>query len=248
MSGSFAGFEGPGSGFGAFGGPGFGGPGFGGPGLGPGGPAGFGLRIKRAVTGSLLLDGPASAAQIVQRVSDATEGEILLPEPVVERVLERLAHKGVVTTEDGVATLTDFGRKVLAKRASPARRHRRSAPRSSPSSSTFSSSARDWRRSPAWRGLSPSPAPTSRRKNWPRPAPPCWPRSTTSNGRYRAPSPERGSDRPCGPPLQPHGRSIASHKLRGCPSSIYRRVAGSHSPRAPPRGGHPGSAVAARAP
>lgn len=131
MSGSFAGFEGPGSGFGAFGGPGFGGPGFGGPGLGPGGPAGFGLRIKRAVTGSLLLDGPASAAQIVQRVSDATEGEILLPEPVVERVLERLAHKGVVTTEDGVATLTDFGRKVLAKRASPARRHRRSAPRSS---------------------------------------------------------------------------------------------------------------------
>ncbi|CPW47537.1 Hypothetical protein ERS075547_05991 [Mycobacteroides abscessus] len=126
MSGSFAGFEGPGSGFGAFsgagfggpgfGGPGFGGPGFGGPGLGPGGPAGFGLRIKRAVTGSLLLDGPASAAQIVQRVSDATEGEILLPEPVVERVLERLAHKGVVTTEDGVATLTDFGRKVLAKR------------------------------------------------------------------------------------------------------------------------------------
>ncbi|AKP56545.1 Uncharacterised protein [Mycobacteroides abscessus subsp. abscessus] len=126
MSGSFAGFEGPGSGFGAFsgagfggpgfGGPGFGGPGFGGPGLGPGGPAGFGLRIKRAVTASLLLDGPASAAQIVQRVSDATEDEILLPEPVVERVLERLAHKGVVTTEDGVATLTDFGRKVLAKR------------------------------------------------------------------------------------------------------------------------------------
>ncbi|SHT81600.1 Uncharacterised protein [Mycobacteroides abscessus subsp. abscessus] len=47
---------------------------------------------------------------------NATEDEILLPEPVVERVLERLAHKGVVTTEDGVATLTDFGRKVLAKR------------------------------------------------------------------------------------------------------------------------------------
>ncbi|ALR10340.1 hypothetical protein BST43_10205 [Mycobacteroides saopaulense] len=117
MSDSFAGFEGRGPGFGGFGGPGFGGPGFGGPGFGPGGgPGGFGFRIKRAVTGSLLLDGPASAAQIVQRVSDATEGEILLPEPVVERVLERLAHRGVVKTEDGVATLTDFGRNVLAKR------------------------------------------------------------------------------------------------------------------------------------
>ncbi|OAT67764.1 hypothetical protein AWB85_11560 [Mycobacteroides immunogenum] len=121
MSDSFAGFEGPGSGFGGFGGPGFGGPGFGGPGLGgpgfgPGGPAGFGFRIKRAVTASLLLDGPASAAQIVQRVSDTSDGEILLPEPVVERVLERLAHKGVVKTEDGVAALTEFGLKVLAKR------------------------------------------------------------------------------------------------------------------------------------
>lgn len=116
MSDSFEGFEGHGSGFG---GPGFDGPGFGGPFGGPGfghGPGGFGLRIKRAVTGSLLLDGPASAAQIVQRVSDATEGEISLPEPVVERVLERLAHRGVVTTEDGVATLTEFGRKLLAKR------------------------------------------------------------------------------------------------------------------------------------
>lgn len=113
MSDSFAGFEGPGSGFGGFGGPGFGGPGFGGPGFGPGG---FGLRIKRAVTASLLLDGPASAAQIVQRVSDATEGEISLPEPVVERVLERLAHRGVVKTDGGVATLTEFGVKVLAKR------------------------------------------------------------------------------------------------------------------------------------
>ncbi|QCH22040.1 hypothetical protein [Mycobacteroides salmoniphilum] len=124
MSDSFAGFEGPGSGFGGFGGPGFGGPGFGGPGFGGpgfggpgfGGPGGFGLRIKRAVTASLLLDGPASATEIVQRVSDATEGEITLPEPVVERVLERLAHRGVVKTEDGVATLTEFGRKLLAKR------------------------------------------------------------------------------------------------------------------------------------
>ncbi|WP_078290054.1 hypothetical protein [Mycobacterium sp. D16R24] len=126
MSDPFAGFEGPGSGFGGpgfgapgFGAPGFGGPGFGGPGFGgPGfsGPGGFGLRIKRAVTASLLLDGPASATEIVQRVSDATEGEITLPEPVVERVLERLAHRGVVKTEDGVATLTEFGRKLLAKR------------------------------------------------------------------------------------------------------------------------------------
>ncbi|MFD6197899.1 hypothetical protein ACFWE3_14470 [Mycobacteriaceae bacterium NPDC060252] len=127
MSDSFAGPEGHASGFGGFdgpgfGGPGFGGPGFGGPGFGPGfggpgfGPGGFGLRIKRAVTASLLLDGPASAAEIVQRVSDTTEGEITLPEPVVARVLERLTHRGVVKTEDGVATLTEFGRKVLAKR------------------------------------------------------------------------------------------------------------------------------------
>ena len=113
MSDSFAGFEGHGPGFG---GPGFGGPGFGGPGFGPDGPGGFGFRIKRAVTASLLLDGPASAAQIVQRVSDATEGEVTLPEPVVERVLERLAHRGVEKTDDCVATLTYFGRKVLAKR------------------------------------------------------------------------------------------------------------------------------------
>lgn len=122
MSDSFAGPEGRGSGFGGFDGPGFGGPGFGGPGFGPGfggpgfGPGGFGLRIKRAVTASLLLDGPASAAEIVQRVSDTTEGEITLPEPVVARVLERLTHRGVVKTDDGVATLTEFGRKVLAKR------------------------------------------------------------------------------------------------------------------------------------
>lgn len=118
MSDSFAGSEGHGPGFGGFDGPGFGGPGFGGPGFGPGGfgPGGFGLRIKRAVTASLLLDGPASAAEIVQRVSDTTEGEITLPEPVVARVLERLAHRGVVKTDDGVASLTEFGRKVLAKR------------------------------------------------------------------------------------------------------------------------------------
>ncbi|MGH3955625.1 hypothetical protein [Mycobacteroides salmoniphilum] len=122
MSDSFAGPEGRGSGFGGFDGPGFGGPGFGGPGFGPGfggpgfGPGGFGLRIKRAVTASLLLDGPATAAEIVQRVSDTTEGEITLPEPVVARVLERLTHRGVVKTDDGVASLTEFGRKVLAKR------------------------------------------------------------------------------------------------------------------------------------
>lgn len=87
------GFDGPGfggPGFGGFGGPGFGGPGFGGPGFGgwgkqgwghggPGGP-GFGGRppLKRAafVTAALLLDGPADAAQVVQRVSDATDGAL----------------------------------------------------------------------------------------------------------------------------------------------------------------------------
>src|SRR5271154_3452755 len=93
--------------FGGFGGPGFGGPGFGGPGFGGfgGGPGGFGGGhghghgdghgggpgrgrhfLKRAafVTSALLLDGPADAAQIVQRVSDATEGAFTPPQDVAE--------------------------------------------------------------------------------------------------------------------------------------------------------------------
>ena len=127
------GFGGPGFGGPGFGGPGFGGPGFGGPGWGGpgfGGPGwgghgfgghgfgghGFGGRRKRAVIGTaaLLLDGPANAEQIVQRVSDATEGAFTPPQGVVEVAIGLLAGRGFVTVSDGVATLTEQGTNVLA--------------------------------------------------------------------------------------------------------------------------------------
>ncbi|ORV82756.1 hypothetical protein AWC11_23325 [Mycobacterium interjectum] len=126
--------------FGGFGGPGFGGPGFGGPGFGggwtekgwgqggfgggPGFKGGFGGGhgrrpfLKRAafVTAALLLDGPADAAQIVQRVSDATEGAFTPPQDVAELAIGLLAGRGVVTVDNGVATLTELGRNLLAWR------------------------------------------------------------------------------------------------------------------------------------
>ncbi len=136
--GFFGGFGGPGfggPGFGGFGGPGFGGPGFGGfggagagPRWGHGGPGGPGvravsapavaLRLKRAafVTAALLLDGPADAAQIVQRVSDATEGAFTPPQDVAELAIGLLAGRGVVTVDNGVATLTELGQNLLAWR------------------------------------------------------------------------------------------------------------------------------------
>jgi len=98
-----------------WGGPGWGGgPGFGGPG-GPGGP-GFGGRRRRIVVGTaaLLLDGPANAAQIAERISEASEGALTPPHQVVEIAIGVLAHRGFVTVDDGVATLTDLGRNVLA--------------------------------------------------------------------------------------------------------------------------------------
>jgi hypothetical protein len=112
------GFGGPGWGGPGFGGPGFGGPGFGGPGWGGhgfGGP-GFGGPRKRVVIGTaaLLLDGPANAAQIVQRVSEATDGALTPPEAIVELAIGHLAGRGFVTVSDGVATLTDQGTNVLA--------------------------------------------------------------------------------------------------------------------------------------
>lgn len=100
------------------GGPGWGGPGFGGHGW--GGPDfgrhGFGGPRKRVVVGTaaLLLDGPANAAQIVQRVSEATDGALTLPEPVVELAIGHLAGRGFATVSDGVATLTEQGTNVLA--------------------------------------------------------------------------------------------------------------------------------------
>jgi hypothetical protein len=124
------GFGGPGWGGPGFGGPGFGGPGFGGPGFGGhgwggpgrGGPGfgghgghGFGGRRKRVVVGTaaLLLDGPADAAQIVQRVSEASDGALTPPQEVVELAIGLLAGRGFVTVTDGVATLTELGTNVL---------------------------------------------------------------------------------------------------------------------------------------
>jgi hypothetical protein len=130
---------------GFFGGPGFGGgPGSDGPGGfgwgdsgdGPGGPGGWGggggpgfggpgsrrqwgrKRLKRAafVTAALLLDGPADAAQVVQRVSDATNGAFTPPQDVAELAIGLLAGRGVVTVDDGVASLTELGRNLLAWR------------------------------------------------------------------------------------------------------------------------------------
>lgn len=120
------GFGGPGfggSGFGPdFGGPGFGGPGFGGPGFGrPRFGRGFGGRrffLKRAAFGTLalLLDGPADAAQIVQRTSEATDGAFTPPQEVAELAIGLLAGRGLVTVDNGVATLTELGKNMLAWR------------------------------------------------------------------------------------------------------------------------------------
>ena len=117
------GWGGPGFGGPGFGGPGFGGPGFGGPGFGGhgwgghGGPGGhgFGGRHKRVVVGTaaLLLDGPANAEQIVQRVSEATDGAFAPPQEIVELAIGKLAGRGFVSVDDGVATLTELGRNVL---------------------------------------------------------------------------------------------------------------------------------------
>lgn len=112
------GFGGPGFGGQGFGGPGFGGQGFGGPGFGgPGGKHGR-HHLKRAafVTAALLLDGPADAAQVVQRVTDATDGAFTPPQDVAELAIGVLAGRGVVTVDNGVATLTELGRNLLAWR------------------------------------------------------------------------------------------------------------------------------------
>lgn len=106
---------------GGFGFGGFDGPGFGsgcGPGFGPGHGFGHGKMLKRAAfgTAALLLDGPADAAQIVQRATEATGGAFTPPQEVAELAIELLATKGVVTVEGGVATLTDFGQKILTWR------------------------------------------------------------------------------------------------------------------------------------
>ncbi|CDO86606.1 hypothetical protein AWC29_16295 [Mycobacterium triplex] len=126
-------FGGPGAFGGGFGGPGFGGFGFGGGpggfgggwgkhgGWGHGGPGGPGFGpggrppLKRAafVTAALLLDGPADAAQVVQRVSDATDGALTPPQEIAELAIGLLDGRGVVTVDNGVATLTEFGQNLL---------------------------------------------------------------------------------------------------------------------------------------
>lgn len=94
------------------GGFGFDGPGFGGVGL------GHGKRLKRAVMGTaaMLLDGPADAAQIGQRVSEATGGAFTPPREVTELAIEILAARGLVTVDGGIATLTELGNNILAWR------------------------------------------------------------------------------------------------------------------------------------
>jgi hypothetical protein len=119
----FGGPGGPGFGGPGFGGPGFGGQGWGGPGHGHGGQGfgghwgrpGPGGRRKRLVVGTaaLLLDGPANAEQLVQRVSDATDGAFAPPQEIVELAIGKLAGRGFVAVDDGVATLTELGRNVL---------------------------------------------------------------------------------------------------------------------------------------
>lgn len=119
-----------GPGFGGGFGPGFGGfgPGAGGPGAcGPGFGGGFGPgaghhffrgRIKRAAiaAAALLQEGPATAEQLSQRVSEITDGAFTPPVDKVEFVISLLAARGVATVDDGVATLTEFGEQLLAWR------------------------------------------------------------------------------------------------------------------------------------
>lgn len=133
-AGKFGGFSPGGTGFGGWGGPGIGGEwgggGFGAPGAGdgwgggsgfggPGGPdrPGFGGPFKKAaVVAGLLLDGPADAAEVVKRLSKASHGAVKPPMERVELLLAVMAGKGVVTLDDGEATLTELGRNLLAWR------------------------------------------------------------------------------------------------------------------------------------
>jgi hypothetical protein len=114
-----AGFGPSGAGFGGHGfGAGFGGHGFGGSGFGGGFGPGFGGRGKlaAAATAALLLDGPADAAEITRRVSEATDGAFSPPEGAAEVGIGLLAGRGLATVEDGEATLTEFGENLLAWR------------------------------------------------------------------------------------------------------------------------------------
>jgi hypothetical protein len=112
------GFGGPGFGGGPGGGGGFGGGGFGGGGFGGGFGPGFGGRGKfaAAATAALLLDGPANAAEITRRATEATNGAFTPPEGAAEIGIGLLAGRGLATVENGEATLTEFGENLLAWR------------------------------------------------------------------------------------------------------------------------------------
>ena len=86
--------------------------GFGGHGFGGGG----GLKRAAFGTAALLLDGPADAAQVVQRTAEATDRAFTPPQEVAELAIGLLQARGLVTVEDGVATLTDLGKNILAWR------------------------------------------------------------------------------------------------------------------------------------
>jgi hypothetical protein len=106
-----------GAGFGSFGGH-SGGPGLGGPGFAQGFAPDSGHSLKRAAfgTAAILLDGPADASQIVQRVSEATDGAFTPPQDIAELAIGLLAGRGLVTADNGVATLTELGKNLLAWR------------------------------------------------------------------------------------------------------------------------------------
>lgn len=114
FGGGSCGHEGQG-GFGGFG-PGVcGAPGFD-KGFGKGFGPGFALKRAAVGTAALLLDGPATAEQIVERVTEATGGAFTPPLDIIELAIAALAGRGVVTVADGVATLTEFGTQLLAWR------------------------------------------------------------------------------------------------------------------------------------
>lgn len=108
--GSGAGFGGPGFGFGPGPGFGFSESSFGKPGLGSG--PGFGRPMFGAA--AMLLDGPATAAELVQRASDVTDGALTPPLGMVEMALNLSAGRGVITLTDGTAELTELGRNLLS--------------------------------------------------------------------------------------------------------------------------------------
>lgn len=131
---NIGGFGPGGAGFGGWGGPGIGtewggadsggpkssdgwgdGPGFGGA-AGPDRPGAGGPFKKAAVVAGLLLDGPADAAEVAKRLSTYSHGAVQPPTERVELLLAVMAGKGVVTLDNGVATLTELGRNLLAWR------------------------------------------------------------------------------------------------------------------------------------